>query len=468
MSSDDDRLDPRLLAMIAVILLGGLLGILNSTMAAVATGTLAATFHTSLGTVGWTSTGFLLAVTATIPFTTWAVDRFGGKRLWLAGLAVFVVGSLAAGLAWDVGSLIAFRALQGVGAGILDPLVLILLARAAGWRHAGRVMGLMGVVLSLGPVLGPVAGGAVLNALDWRWMFLLSVPVGVLAYLLARRVLPADPPVDQARTRLDVLGLALLAPGFAALVLALSQSAEQGGHPVLPLVAAAVLLAGYAVHALRARRTPPLIEPRLFASRGFVASVAIMGLGGLANFATLFALPLYYQHVHGHGVLAAGLLMAPAGLGGAIAMPLAGRLSDRFGARGLATAGAILAGLSALAFTRIGGGTAEVWPVLAALAIGLGMGCFSAPTMGSLYRSLPGPLVAQGSSVLYMLNQLGAALGVALVTLVLQTAGDPITGFHGIFWLAAAMIAIILAVIPLLPGRPSIAPEPALTGKASL
>lgn len=449
--------------MIAVILLGGLLGILNSTMAAVATGTLATALDTSLSSVGWASTGFLLAVTATIPFTTWAVDRFGGKRLWLAGLVVFMAGSLAAGLAWNTGSLIAFRAVQGVGAGILDPLVLILLARAAGPRHAGRVMGLMGVVLSLGPVLGPVAGGAVLDALNWRWMFLLSVPVGLLAYLLARRVVPDEAPADHVRTRLDVLGLALLAPGLAALVLAMSQSAGQGGQVALPLIAGAALIAGYAMHALRTRSTPPLIEPRLFASRGFVASVTIMGLGGLANFATLFALPLYYQQAHGHGVLAAGLLMAPAGLGGAIAMPLAGRLSDRFGARGLATAGAILAGLSAFAFTRIGADTAEVWPVLAALAIGLGMGCFSAPTMGSLYRSLPGPLVAQGSSVLYMLNQLGAALGVALVTLVLQIAGDPITGFHGIFWLALAMIAIILAVIPLLPTR-----EPAPTVKASL
>ncbi|RSN15422.1 MFS transporter [Nonomuraea sp. WAC 01424] len=463
MSSIDDRLDPRLLAMIAVILLGGLLGILNSTMAAVATGTLATAFGTSLSTVGWASTGFLLAVTATIPFTTWAVDRFGGKQLWLAGLLVFAAGSLTAGLAWNVGSLIAFRALQGVGAGILDPLVLILLARAAGPRHAGRVMGLMGVVLSLGPVLGPVAGGAVLNALSWRWMFLLSVPVGMLAYLLARRVVPDERPADHVRTRLDVLGLALLAPGFAALVLALSQSAEQGGQVALPLLAGAALISGYAAHALRKRGAPPLIEPRLFANRGFVASVAIMGLGGLANFATLFTLPLYYQQAHGHGVLAAGLLMAPVGLGGAIAMPLAGRLSDRFGARGLATAGTILAGLSALAFTRIGADTAEIWPVLAALAIGLGMGCFSAPTMGSLYRSLPGPLVAQGSSVLYMLNQLGAALGVVLVTLVLQIAGNPITGFHGIFWLTLTMFVIILAVIPLLPSR-----EPALTGKASL
>ncbi|MEV4106819.1 DHA2 family efflux MFS transporter permease subunit [Nonomuraea sp. NPDC049695] len=459
-SNDDDRLDPRLLGVIGVILLGGLLGILNSTMAAVAVDTLAGAFDTSLSTIGWTSTGFLLAVTATIPFTTWAVDRFGGKRLWLVGLGLFLAGALGAGLAWNVGALIVFRVLQGFGAGLLDPLVLILLARAAGPRHAGRVMGLMGVVLSLGPVLGPITGGAVLSGLSWRWMFLLSVPVGLVALLLALRAIPADS-AGEGRTsaRLDVMGLALLGPGFAAVVLALSQTAEQGAftawQALLPLGVGAALLLAYAARALRkGRGGPPLIDLRLFTSRGFSASVTIMGLGGLALFAALFALPLYYQQAHGHGVLAAGLLMAPIGLGGAVAMPLAGRLSDRIGARGLAAGGAIGAGLSALAFTGIGTDTPEIWPALAAFTIGLGSGCFSAPTMGALYRALPPSMVAQGSSVLYMLNQLGAALGVAVVTLILQTAGDVITGFHGIFWLVVAMIVIILAAVPLLPGSP--------------
>lgn len=446
--------------MITVVLLGGLLGILNSTMSAVATDALAMAFDTSLSTVGWASTGFLLAVTATIPFTTWAVDRFGGKRLWLTGLLLFVAGSLAAGLAWNVGSLIAFRTLQGVGAGLLDPLVLILLARASGPHRAGRVMGLMGLVLSLGPVFGPIAGGVILADLSWRWMFLLSVPVAAAAYLLARRVLPQDLPADpgQTRIRLDVLGLALLGPGFTAVVLALSQTAEHASftawQALVPLVLGVVLMVGYALHALRARRPPPLIDLRLFLNRGFTASVTIMGLGGLANFAALFALPLYYQQAHGYGPLAAGLLLAPFGLAGAIAMPLAGRLSDRMGARGLATAGTVVAGLSGLVFTQIRANTSEVWPVLAAFTIGLGAGLFSAPTMGSLYRTLPAPMVAQGSSVLYTLNQLGAALGVAVVTLVIQTAGDPIAGFHNVFWLVIAVMLIILAVVPLLPGRP--------------
>ncbi|MFJ6572307.1 DHA2 family efflux MFS transporter permease subunit [Streptomyces sp. NPDC091292] len=486
----EDRLDSRLLGLIAVILLGGLLGILNSTMAAVATDTLATALGTSLNAVGWASTGFLLTVTATIPFTVWAVDRFGGKRLWLTGLALFLAGSLAAGLAWNIGSLIAFRVVQGLGAGLLDPLVLILLARAAGPRRAGRVMGLMGVVLSLGPVLGPIAGGAVLSALPWRWMFLLSVPVGLIAYGLAVWVIPADRPptgtpaaatsasatpvsgTAASGTRLDVLGLALLGPGFAALVLALSQTAAHATpaawQALAPLAVGAALLIGYGVHALRTRSTPvtpgtlgtpaprstpPLIDLRLFAHRGFSASVTIMGLSGLVTFAALFTLPLYYQQAHGRGVLAAGLLMAPVGLGSALAMPLAGRLSDRLGARGLATGGGVVSVASGLALTRIGADTPELWPSVAAFALGLGLGFVTAPTMGSLYRALPAPMVAQGSSVLYMLNQLGAALGVALVTLVLETSGDAISGFRNVFWLAVTANLIILAALPLLPGR---------------
>ncbi|GAB2946094.1 MDR family MFS transporter [Nonomuraea fastidiosa] len=464
-------MDGRLLATIAVVLLGGMLGILNSTMAAVATESLASIFTTSLSTVGWASTGFLLAVTATIPFTTWAVDRYGGKRLWLAGLGVFIAASLAAGLARDVGSLIAFRVVQGFGAGLLDPLVLILLARAAGPRRAGRVMGLMGVVLSLGPVLGPIAGGAILGSLSWRAMFLLSVAVGAVALVLAVRVIPPDPQEGTDPARLDVLGLALLGPGFAAVVLGLSQTAEQGGfgawQVLLPLVAGAALLVAYGGHARRGER--PLIDLGLFRSRGFTASVTIMGLGGMGLYAGLFALPLYYQQAHGHGVLAAGLLMAPLGLGGSIAMPLAGRLSDRLGARGLATGGAVVALLSAYGLTLIGPGTPEVWPALAALAFGLGSGCFSAPTMGSLYRTLPGPMVAQGSSVLYMLNQLGAALGVAVVTLVVQTAAGTMSGLRGVFWISFATVAIVLALIPLLPGRAAAqAPAQAEAGRSRM
>ncbi|POX55053.1 MFS transporter [Streptomyces sp. Ru71] len=462
----DERLDPALRRLIAVILLGGIMGILDGSMVAVAAETLAEDFHTSLATISWVSTSYLLALTVSIPVTTWAVDRFGGRRLWLLGLVVFLAGSIGSGLAWNAGSLIVFRVVQGLGAGLLDPLMLTLLARSAGPARAGRVMGLMGVVGSSGPVLGPVVGGIILQGLPWRWMFLVNVPIGLVALLLALRTVPRDtPPVDQQHTPLDVLGIALLGPGVASGVLALSQAAERATVTVwqvlVPLAAAIVLLGGYAVHALGARRTPPLIDLRLFTRRSFSASVTVGSLVGLATFASLFALPLYYQQARGHGTFATALLLAPLGVGSAISMPLTGRLSDRIGSRYLVLAGAVVAGLSALALTRAGAHTAEAWTAVAAFTLGLGLGSVGAPTIASLYRTLPPALVPQGSSVLYMLNQLGASIGIALVALVVQTAGDgdAVRGFHAAAWTVTVALAVTLAAATLLPGPPKPAPQ---------
>ncbi|MFD2350037.1 MFS transporter [Nonomuraea ferruginea] len=427
-----------------------MLGILNSTMVAVGIDTLAAAFGTSLSAVGWVSTGFLLAVTAAIPVTSWAVERFGARRLWLFGLLVFLAGSLGAGLAWDTGALIAFRAVQGLGAGVLDPLVLVLLARAAGPRRAGQVMGLMGVVLSLGPVLGPLverrAAAGVLLAVDVpaeRAGRDGGLPAGATGDPGRRPAGGAAYPAGRdrrgaARARVRGAHAGAVAGGRAGRVRGVA-----GARPARGLGTA--LLAGYGLHA---RRGQPLIDPRLFARRSFSAAVLVMGLVGLATFATLFALPLFFRQVHGVGALAAGLLVAPVGAGAAVAMPLAGRLSDRLGARGLALGGAAVAALSGLAFTRVGPETGWAWPVLAGCAMGLGLGFVGAPTMGSLYRLLPAPLIPQGSAVLYMLNQLGAALGIAVVTLIVQTAGDPQRGLRGVFWFALAMVVVILAAAP--------------------
>lgn len=462
----DDRLDPGLLRLIGVTLLGGIMGILDSTMVTVAADTLAAEFNTSLSSISWATTGYLLALTVTIPVTSWAVGRFGVRKLWLFGLVLFLVGSLASALAWNVESLVAFRVVQGVGAGVVDPLVLVILARAAGPSRAGRVMGMMGVVLSLGPVLGPVLGGVVLESMGWRWMFYINLPIGIVAVLLALRVIPVGPPLKRGSApRLDIVGALLMAPGLAAILLALTEAGERARFAVpsvlIPLALGVALLVGYVIHALRARRTEPLIDIRLFSSRSFAASVTVQGLVGLATFAVLFALPLYYQVLHGHGARAAGLLVAPLGLGSALAMPIAGRLSDRLGARNLVRGGAVVAALASVGLTRIGADSGEVWSVLAAFAVGLGLGCVGAPTMGSLYRTLPPEKVPQGSSVVYNLNQLGGALGVACVALILAAVGSGaaaggagIGGFHGAYWFVFAVTLVILAASPLLPGRP--------------
>ncbi|MFF5306628.1 DHA2 family efflux MFS transporter permease subunit [Streptomyces sp. NPDC013161] len=461
----EDSLDPALRRMIGVILIGGIMGILDGSMTAVAVDTLSSRFDASLSTTGWVSTGYLLALTVTIPVTAWAVERVGGRRLWLSGLVLFMAGSIASGLAWNIGSLILFRVVQGFGAGILDPLMLTLLARAAGPARIGRVMGVMGIVGSTGPVLGPIVGGAILQGLDWRWMFFVNVPIVVVAFVLARRTLPTDrPEALTAAGRLDLVGFALIGPGAAVGVLALSEVAQRGSfgawQVLLPLAVAAVLLAGYAVHALRGRGTPPLIDLRLFARRSFSASVIAAAVLGLATFASIFVIPLYYQQVRGYGVFESGLRLAPFGVGSALVMPLAGRLSDRWGSRNLALTGAAIALLSSLAFSRFDAQTGQLWPLLAAFTLGIGTGSAGAPVIGSVYRTLPGHLVPQGSSVLYMLNQLGASIGIAVVALLMQNAGgDPRSGFQHAYLAVVAALAVMIVACLFVPGRVAVAPQ---------
>ncbi|MCP2334982.1 DHA2 family efflux MFS transporter permease subunit [Actinomadura rupiterrae] len=475
-----ESFDPALRRLIAVVLLGGIMGILDSTMVSAAAHRLVGEFGTTLSAAGWTSTAYLLALTVTVPVTGWAAGRFGARRPWLAGLVLFTAASLACALATGLGELVAFRVLQGVGAGILDPLVLVLLARGAGPARAGRVMGLMGVVLSFGPVLGPVVGGLVLDSLGWRWMFLINLPIGVLAFALALRIVPDDTPAtssgassDASRPavsgRPDLLGLALLGPGFAALLYGLSRIAANGGaaEAGIPFAAGAVLLGGYAVRALTARRTAPLVDLRMFARLPFSTSVGVLSVAGVVTFGSLFLLPLYYQQAHGHGTFAAGLLVAPIGLGSALAMPVAGRLSDRLGSRVLSGLGGLLATASALPLAWLGSGAAsEAGAAVAGLVLGLALGFLTAPAMGALYRTLPPEQVAQGSTVLYMLNQLGGSLGIAAMAVIMQRSSGPVPGLHGGAWLlTAALAAAALAAAALLPGRPS--PSPAPAGAAS-
>ncbi|MEX5635808.1 DHA2 family efflux MFS transporter permease subunit [Parafrankia sp. FMc2] len=477
---EGDRLDPALLRLVGVLLLGGMMGLLDGTIVNVGIGSLGAHFDASLGAVGWVATGYLLAVTVAIPLSAWAVDRFGARRMWLAGLSLFLAGSLACGVAPSIETLVVFRVIQGFGGGMLDPLMLTLLARAAGPARVGRVMGLMGVVIPLGPVLGPIVGGVIIERLDWRWMFLVNLPIGLVALLASLRVVPVDPPrSERGAGRLDVIGVALLCPAFAVLVYALSRAGEHGfdaARVPVTLAVGGVLLVAYLGHALRAGGAA-LIDLRLFGSRGFGASVAVMAITGVMLFSMLFVVPLYYQVLRGHDVLEAGLLLAPLGAGSFLAMPLAGRLGDRIGARALAPGGAVLIAASVLVFTQAGADTGEAGLAVAVFVTGLGLGFVGAPTMGALYRTLPPEAVPQGTSALYVLNQLGASLGIAIVAFILQrgfTGGAPTVGaFQSAFWWVFGGALAVLVAGCFLPGRPAPAPagvagpresEPAPTG----
>src|ERR687889_1781340 len=215
-SSSDEGLDKGVLAVAGVVVLGAVMSILDVTVVNVAINTLAREFDSDLATIQWVATGYTLALATVIPLTGWAADRFGTKRLYMISIGMFVAGSALAGAAWSAESLIAFRVLQGFGGGMIMPAGMTILTKAAGPHRVGRVMSVIGVPMLLGPILGPILGGWLVDDISWRWIFFINLPIGIVSLVMAARILPRDTP--QPQHGFDALGLALLSPGLALLI----------------------------------------------------------------------------------------------------------------------------------------------------------------------------------------------------------------------------------------------------------
>src|SRR6202034_1690310 len=254
-----EKLDPKVVKTALILIVGGMAVIFDTTIVSVALRTLAVKLDTSVATIQWVTTGYLLALAIAVPLSAWGLKRFGGKRLWMFSLAVFLIGSIGSSLAWNVGSLIGWRVVQGVGGGLMLPLMTTLIFQAAGGKSLGRLVTYVALPALLGPILGPVIGGAILTHLSWRFMFWVNVPFCTAGFLLAWRVLaddtPSRPGPAAGRPRLDVPGLFLIAPGTSVVLLGLANAGTAAGfaHPdvIIPLAAGVALLAAFTAYALR-------------------------------------------------------------------------------------------------------------------------------------------------------------------------------------------------------------------------
>jgi EmrB/QacA subfamily drug resistance transporter len=473
-------LDRGILVLGGVIALGAIMSILDATIVNVAVPTLGREFQTSISTIQWVLTGYLLAFAAVIPLTGWACQRLGAKRVWITALLLFMAGSILAGLAWSIEALILFRILQGLGGGLILPVGQTILAQAAGPQRMGRVMSIVGVPMLLGPVLGPVLGGVLVDQVSWRWIFFVNLPVGAAAILLARRLLP-----DTERrpgARLDRRGLALLSPGIAVFVFGMSEAGTRGGFAnATTFITAGIgmaLVVLFVRHAL-GRGRAALIDVTLFFQRGFATAAATDLLLGIALFGSLILLPLYYQLARGESALTTGLLLMPQGLGAAIAMPLAGWLTDRVGARIVVPTGVAVALAGMVAFTTVAPDTP--YPTLAGalFVIGVGLGSTIMPSMAVAYQTVSRDAVAGATSALNVIQRIAGSLGTALLAVLLQRSIDSrLPGLEGgiraidalspqertpaeaaladafgtTFWVAVALLATALIPALLLPG----------------
>ncbi len=420
--NEDNRLSPEVKAVAIVVVIGAIMSILDTTIVNVALDTLSNDLHSPLATIQWVATGYLLALATVIPLTGWAAERFGPKRVWMTAVGAFVVTSALCGLSWSAQSLIAFRVLQGLAGGMIMPVGMITLAQAAGPRHMGRVMSVVGVPMLLAPVFGPVIGGLLIDDLSWRWIFFVNVPVGVAGLLLAARRLPSEGAAGHSGARLDLVGLALLSPGIAAIVYGLSEVASTGSFAGMHVWGPLAL--GSALVILFARRSWmhefPIVDVRLLRSTGFSASAATVMLVGAALFGGMLLLPLYYQIDRGLSPLQAGLLLAPQGIGAAIAMRYSGRLTDRIGGGPVVVAGLLTLIVGTLPFTQVSGSTSYALLALALAVRGVGLGFTMMPAMASAYALLETSQVPRATPMLNVLQRVGGSIGTATLAVVLQ------------------------------------------------
>ena len=456
------KLSPQVRRAMLALIVGGIAAILDSTMVTLALHTLVVRLHSSDGAIQWVTTGYLLALAVAIPTTGWAEARWGGKRLWMAALVLFVSGSVLCALAWSDASLIGFRVLQGFAAGLIFPLMQTLAVRAAGGRASSSLIATISLPLALGPILGPVIGGVILNWLSWRWLFLVNVPVIAVGLVLAWRLLPADrPDPGAARPRLDVIGLALLAPALAVILLGLSNLSEDGGigHAgvLVPLVAGVALLGVFCAWALAPGDRQPIVDIRLLRLRSLGTASTVLFAAGAAIYAAMFLLPLYYQQLRGETVLHAGLLLIPQGAGSLAARLVVGRLVARFGARLVTIASFLLAAAATVPFALAGPHT-SLWLLATVLLIrGFGIGTVLVPPMSVAYQDVPAAGIPHATMNTRIAQQVGASFGTAIVAVTLQSllAHGSAAAFQGAFWCSIAITAAAVIPAVALPSRHS-------------
>lgn len=440
------------------VIIGGLPGIFDTTIVAVALRSLAQDLSVSLTTIQWVTTGYLLALSMAIPLVAWAELRLGSRRLWIVGSGIFLLGSICCACAWNAPSLIAFRMVQGVGSGVLMPLMQSIMLRNAPAERMGQGMAVVSLPIALGPILGPVLGGLILAFGSWRWLFLINVPLGIAGLILAALFLPDDVP---GRPRgLDVLGLLLVAPGLFLLLLGLANTESAGGFAhadvVIPLVGGALLLGGFVLHALR-RGEQALVVLSALRRRSTAVGTACLFLTGAALFGALFLLPLYWQVLRGDDALMAGLLLIPQGVGMLLSRTVAGRATDARGPRIVALIGFAVVALGTLPFAFADASTPVWWLAVALTVRGAGIGVVFIPTMTASYAGLPQEQVADTSILTRVFQQVGGSVGTAVLAVILQhvsSSSGSVAAFQQSFWWALAFAAVAAVASLLLPGCP--------------
>ena len=409
-ADDPDRIDPAIWKIMVVTVLGSFLAQLDATIVNVSISTLSVDLHSDLSTIQWVISGYLLALTLVLPLNAWLVNRIGAKALYLRCFLGFTLSSALCGLAWSANSLIFFRVLQGVSGGLLAPMTQMMMARSAG-KHMARMLGYTSVPVLMAPVFGPIVAGTILQYWSWRWLFLVNVPVGALALVLATIFLPDDRAEVRPR-ELDWVGLALLSPGLALFLYGMHGIGEPRGQ--IALTVSLAFLAAFFWTATR-KEERALIDLRLFRGKVFSAAALTQFLNNGVTFAGQMLIPVFLISGFGRSPGEMGWMLAPLGIGMLCSYPMMGALTKRFGVRRVSATGSFVGTLGTLPFIYMAShGFNPVVLTLTLLLRGASQGCVGIPSMSAAYASVKRHDLPMASTSLNIVQRLG---GPTLTTL---------------------------------------------------
>jgi EmrB/QacA subfamily drug resistance transporter len=455
-----DLTPPRRLGPVVqyALLAGPLLSMLDSSIVNVAVEPIARELHASLATVQWTVSGYLLALGTGLAGTAYLSRRFGTLPVYQVSIIGFTLASAACAAAPDAGTLLAARVIQGLVAAPLVPLAMSMLLGSGG--SARSMSTSAGILLFLGPALGPTVGGALIGAGGWRGIFLINVPIGAAAALSARRI-PVDLAPGRAQgTRFDLPGLVLLAGGLTLLLLGASNvGAGQGGasgweapDSWAPLLAGALLLAGYVAWAAHSEH--PALDLSLARHRASALALTLCALASVVTWAAVFLLPVFVQSVQGRSALAAGLAMAPQGLITGLSTALAPRFLTRFSVRATVGTGFTLLAAASLGLLIIGAHTSLLVIAVILSCRSASIGLVITPLLTTLTQPLAPSQLGDANTLFNVWQRIAGSFGIGLIAALYAgqaRAHGPVTALHTVGILIAAISALGILAAPLLP-----------------
>jgi EmrB/QacA subfamily drug resistance transporter len=406
------------MAPVLVALIGAFMSILDSSIVNVAVPTIMNVFNAGPSDVQWVSTIYLLAMGVVVPLSGWLGDRFGFKKLYMVSLAAFVTGSLLCGISWDLNSLILFRVMQALGGGMIMPTMMAMVFRIVPREKIGGAMGIFGISLMVGPAIGPTLGGYLVEYVNWRWIFTINLPIGVVGILLAWFILPDFQ--SKHPGKLDLGGAFSSGVMLFSLLLALSKGEDWGWTDERIVLLFTVSFFAFVLFLfIELTSKNPLLELRVFKYRSFLMANLLVVVTTVGMYAGIFYLPLFLQNVRGLGAMQTGLLLMPGALASGLMMPITGKLYDKIGPRPLVVFGVSLLAVLTFQFHNLNLMTATSTIIIWVTLRGMVMAFANMPAQTAALADVPTELVGRASSISNIIRSVAGSFGLAVLTSIL-------------------------------------------------